>query len=73
NHYSRDYPKKGHKASAKAKVSFVQEHSLDEDTYVLISDTESCESDVKFSELIIAANQVSASSSEDDFYDSDLG
>ncbi|KAH9323555.1 hypothetical protein KI387_018194, partial [Taxus chinensis] len=73
NHYSWDCPKKGHKASAKAKVSFVQEHSLDEDTYVLISDTESYESNVEFSELIVATNQVSASSSEDEFSDSDQG
>ncbi|KAH9329736.1 hypothetical protein KI387_001844, partial [Taxus chinensis] len=69
----RDCPKKGHQASAKAKVSFALEHSFNEDEYVLISDTESYESDVEFSELTIAANQVSASSSEDEFSDSDQG
>ncbi|KAH9302148.1 hypothetical protein KI387_013731, partial [Taxus chinensis] len=73
NHYSRDCPQKGKKASAKAKVSFALEHSVNEDEYILVSDTKSYESDIEFSNLTIAANQALSSSSEEEFSDSDPG
>ncbi|KAH9295210.1 hypothetical protein KI387_038798 [Taxus chinensis] len=73
DHYSRDCPQKGQKAKSKAKVNFVQEHLLDEDHYVLISDEDSCESDIEFTEFTIAANQHSESSSDNSFSDSEAG
>ncbi|KAH9289131.1 hypothetical protein KI387_033248, partial [Taxus chinensis] len=73
NHYSRDCPKKNHKASVKAKGNFVQEHLLDEDSYVFISDTESYKSNIEFSELNIVANQLTESSTEYECSDSEQG